>query len=596
MFTKKITAFCTAAMIALSLAACGSSDSSASESKAPSDSTAQSTDAGDNSGNGGDQGAVTIYDDERHPVETEPVVETLGDFDISDVQNELNVDPDFKLELEAEDGDLTKPAVVFDSNTQGEFSGKGFVFLANDTAEVSFDIELEQTGNYDINLVVAGESSNASAAGKIMLDDASLTTYSITTNKFARSSAINLTLEAGKHKLSFPGSDKQIFIDSVTITATAAVDLEQYKVRPELINPNASDETKRLYNFLKDCFGRYTISGQYSSDNLGPACAEIYKINDVTGQSPAILGLDFVEVSLSRVQSNLNRDSYETDEEYQAAVRQRSDETAQVLIEQAKEWYLEKGGIVTFCWHWNAPLGTFTDSWWKGFYSNSTNFSIAKALSKEDQAGYDAIIADIDNLARYLKVLDDAHVPILWRPLHEGGGDPKWHNPWFWWGSSGSKAYIELWQLLYDRLTNYHGINNLIWVWNGQDPDYYVGDDYCDIVGYDIYADGGDTSSQKAVYDMMKETIGENKIIALTENGVIPDPDSTFADGSRWAWFATWNGEFCIDGDFNLNEAYTPLEMWKKIYTHDRVLTLSELPDLKCYPIDTEKYLAEHAS
>ena len=34
--------------------------------------------------------------------------------------------------------------------------------------------------------------------------------------------------------------------------------------------------------------------------------------------------------------------------------------------------------------------------------------------------------------------------------------------------------------------------------------------------------------------------------------------------------------------------------MWKKIYTNDHVLTLSDLPDLKNYPLDTEKYLEEH--
>ena len=39
---------------------------------------------------------------------------------------------------------------------------------------------------------------------------------------------------------------------------------------------------------------------------------------------------------------------------------------------------------------------------------------------------------------------------------------------------------------------------------------------------------------------------------------------------------------------------YTSMEMWEKIYTSDRVLTLKELPDLKNYPLDTEKYLAEH--
>lgn len=592
MMMKRLTALCAAALMTLSLAACGGSDSSGTAASGSSADTSDAASKADDGGNGG--GAVTLYDDERHPVETEPVVEDMGNFVLEEVQNDVNVPSDFRLEFEAETGELGESTAVLSSSSQGDFTGEGFVLLANGNSQADFTFEIEAEGNYNINIVSAGESSSASS-GTILLDGSELPMYTINTNKFSESVHVNDLFTAGEHTLSFKGGKEKIYLDSFSITATGAVDLSQYEVKRELINPNASEETKRLYNFLCDTYGKYTISGQYSSDNMGPSCAEFYKIKDQTGETPAILGLDFIEVSPSRVENNVNRDAYETEEEYQAAIRQRSDETAKVLIDQAEDWYLNQNGIVTFCWHWNAPANTLTSEWWRGFYSDSTSFSLAKAMNGEDPEGYNTLINDIDTLARYLKVLDDNHIPILWRPLHEAGGDPKWHNPWFWWGSSGSSAYIELWKLMYDRLTNYHHINNLIWVWNGQDPDYYVGDEYCDIVGYDIYPQGGDTSSQKPIYDLMKSTIGENKIIALTENGVIPDPEATFADGSRWSWFATWNGEFCIDGDFNLNDAYTPTEMWTKIYTSDRVLTLSELPDLKCYPLDTEKYLAEHA-
>ena len=232
-------------------------------------------------------------------------------------------------------------------------------------------------------------------------------------------------------------------------------------------------------------------------------------------------------------------------------------------------------------------------SWWEGFYSESTDINLSKILNGEDQEGYDLLIRDIDALANYLKELDDYHVPILWRPLHEGGGDPKWNNPWFWWGSSGAEAYKELWKLMYDRLTNYHEINNLIWVWNGQNLDYYPGDEYVDIVGYDVYADAGDYSSKKWYYDYTKDAPSENKIVAMTENGTLFDPDAAMNDGTRWSYFATWNGEFTIK-DMQLSEEYTSFDMWEKIYKHDRVLTLSELPDLKSYPLDTQKYLEEH--
>lgn len=185
-------------------------------------------------------------------------------------------------------------------------------------------------------------------------------------------------------------------------------------------------------------------------------------------------------------------------------------------------------------------------------------------------------------------------MPILWRPLHEAAGDPKYPgNAWFWWGSAGKDAYIQLWKLMYDKFTNEYGLNNLIWVWNAQNPDWYPGDEYVDIMGYDCYPAERDSSSQKWYYDLVKSSTSTKKIIAMTENGSMFDPDGAFNDGTRWAWFSTWNGEFCIK-DKQLSDQYTTFDEWNKIYNSERVLTLDELPNLKCYPMDTEKYLEEH--
>ena len=54
-----------------------------------------------------------------------------------------------------------------------------------------------------------------------------------------------------------------------------------------------------------------------------------------------------------------------------------------------------------------------------------------------------------------------------------------------------------------------------------------------------------------------------------------------------WGFFATWSGEFVLaNSKLNrLSEKYTEEEMVKKVYAHDAVITYSELPDLKNYPI-----------
>jgi len=149
-------------------------------------------------------------------------------------------------------------------------------------------------------------------------------------------------------------------------------------------------------------------------------------------------------------------------------------------VESAIE-YWDQGGIVTFVWHWNAPEKYLTGVWYSGFYKEHTDIDLKKIMDGDDPEGYDLLIRDIDAIAEQLKRLQDAGVPVLWRPLHEASGG------WFWWGNAGAEAYKELYVLLYDRLTNHHGLNNLIWVWNGQSADWYPGDDYVDIIGEDIY-------------------------------------------------------------------------------------------------------------
>ena len=81
-----------------------------------------------------------------------------------------------------------------------------------------------------------------------------------------------------------------------------------------------------------------------------------------------------------------------------------------------------------------------------------------------------------------------------------------------------------------------------------------------------------------------------NKMIVLSENGCLFDPDLAIRDGAMWGFFATWSGEF-VSENSTLNiysEKYTEEYMLKKVYEHEHVITLDELPDLKSYPIREE--------
>lgn len=525
---------------------------------------------------GGDKkttSAATVSVKDIIPEKVE-VVETLGDLDLSDYIIETGVSEDFKIEVEAEDGTCFGNASDMNYSFMGAFSGDGFVGgIDNAESGVECEMEFPAKGSYTISVVVAGDKSNET--GIVTVDGVKTGTFKMEkSGTFAECVVEMVSIDEGTHKVGVTFGTTPVYVDKITVTPGATVDVSQYEVSKVLSNPDASDNTKRLYNFLTDVYGKYIISGNYASESGasgGLQSREFKEIMRNTGEYPAIMGLDLIELSPSRVAHGSN---------------------SNVLL-YALEWD-RQGGIVSLCWHWNAPedyLEVNGKAWWEGFYTEATSFNLRAALDGTDPNGYDLILRDIDAIAEHLKTLEELDVPILWRPLHEAGGDPKWNNPWFWWGSSGADCYKELWTLLYDRLTNYHNIDNLIWVWNAQNVSWYPGDEYVDIISYDIYADEHDTTSQKEIYDYIKGSTSTSKIIALSENGVIPDPDACMADGTRWSWFSVWNGEFTIK-DAQLSGQYTPLEMWNKVYTHDRVLTLDELPDLKSYPINTDDFLA----
>lgn len=548
---KRLIAACAAAVMCFSAVSCSKSDSSSSGSSSE-----------------GDQSQSSAPEKPK-----EPVVESMGNLDISDYVIESGVDPDFSLEMEAESGTLTGNAAVYTSSFLGEFSGDGFVGgLDKDTDQLELDIEVPADGSYDLIIVSAGDKDGET--GSVLVDGNVTSSFTVASSQeWGENKAGNIPLTAGAHKIGFMKNGTSVYIDKVTVKGSEAVDLSDFEVSNQLSNPNANDTTKRLFNFMTDVYGKYIISGNYagSAASSGMDSREIMSIMETQGDFPAILGLDVGNLSPGAVAHNATTK----------------------VIEDAIKWD-QKGGIVTLCWHWIPPedyIGLDGHAWYRGFYAEETNFDLRAALDGSDPKGKELLIRDIDAISEALKQLQDNDIPVLWRPLHEAAGDPKWNNPWFWWGTSGKDAYIELWKLMYDRMTNYHHLNNLIWVWNAQNVDWYPGDEFVDMIGYDIYATEHDYSSQKETFDYIKSATSTNKIITLSENGVIPDPDICMADGARWSWFAVWNGEFTIK-DAQLSDQYTSFDMWEKVYKHDRVLTLSELPDLKCYPLDTEAFLA----
>jgi mannan endo-1,4-beta-mannosidase len=332
----------------------------------------------------------------------------------------------------------------------------------------------------------------------------------------------------------------------------------RFQVEPKLINSNATDNAKRLMTYLCDIYGQRMLTGQQIGVNSMPEIEIIYQ---QTGKRPAICGFDFMNDSPSRVE--------------RGAVGSNTDLGIQ--------WGSE-GGIVTFCWHWNAPTHLIDQPpdlfWHSGFYTKATTFDVEQAMNDPSSDEYKLLVRDIDAIANQLKRLQDADVPVLWRPLHEASG------AWFWWGAKGPEPYLKLWRLMYDRMTHYHQLNNLIWVWNGQHVDWYPGDEYADIIGEDVYGPAKDYTSQAERFNIALSYTEANKIIALSENGPLPDPDHLVRDGVPWAWCCTWYGDFIWKKELDrtiYSEDYTEAFLLNKLYNHPFTVTKEELPDLRAY-------------
>lgn len=341
-----------------------------------------------------------------------------------------------------------------------------------------------------------------------------------------------------------------------------------------LVNPDADACAVELMRYLGSVYGEKVISGQYVNEyedyhseqfradpNDPDSPSTVFRLNElqavhgVTGEYPALLGLDVSGIECGE---------------------------PCYTVEQAIEWH-NAGGIVTLCWHWK--VDNF-DGKPRAFYSEQTDFSLAKALRDKDSAQYKGLIADIDAVSEALQPLREAGVPVLWRPLHEASGG------WFWWGASGRDAYVELWNIVFERMTEVHELNNLIWVYNGQNTAWYVGDDKCDIIGDDPYYDFNlreeyeKNPSNAARFKMNYKTSG-NKMIMMSENDFVFDIDAAFEENTRWLTFCTWCREFvCVyepdeSGEYRTYPVYSAMcssaDELRAAYTHERTVTLSSL-------------------
>ena len=202
------------------------------------------------------------------------------------------------------------------------------------------------------------------------------------------------------------------------------------------------------------------------------------------------------------------------------------------------------------------------------FYKADTEFDATNA-TVEGTWENKVFTEDLKNAAAYLKLLRDADIPVLWRPFHEAAGG------WFWWGKDAA-SFKSLWIAMFNYFKT-EGLDNLILVWTteGNDADWYPGDQYVDIVGRDVY--NKETADCVSEYTSIAENYG-NKIVSLSECGTVGLISEQWASGARWSWFMPWYDGTNEDGSpvVHADEAW-----WKDAMSQEFVVSREDLPSME---------------
>ncbi|MBN2523891.1 MAG: hypothetical protein JXB24_11505 [Bacteroidales bacterium] len=313
-----------------------------------------------------------------------------------------------------------------------------------------------------------------------------------------------------------------LFILSMVLMMATSVCGGNTKIKP--VDPKASLEAQALLELLYTLSGDYTLSGQHNYPNTGDMNSQFAA--QYIGKTPVVWSTDWGFAEDGDTDSYLARPGI-----VKEAIRQH-----------------QKGSLITVCWHAVPPTtdepttfrplpgadpdslasvqGQLTDRQFKDMLTPGTLL-------------YSRWCSQVDSIAFYLKELQDAKVPVLWRPYHEMNGN------WFWWGGrTGVYSTKRLYQQLFNRLVNVHKLHNLIWLWSVDRPNqseryfsqYNPGSEFFDVVSLDVY--GRDFSQD--YYDSLL-VLAEGKPLVLGEVGNPPSPE-IIENQPGWVFYVTWAG------------------------------------------------------
>ena len=476
---------------------------------------------------------------------------------------------DEPIKFEFENAEITGTiSVEKDSNASG-----GSVLKMTEDGTITVKLTVEEGGPYKLTFYAFGIgtdkqqnlSVNGSSQGAIGIPQGT---------EYQPVELTAIPLKAGENTIVIEKSWGWSQFDYLTAEPMSGAKIEAKQITP--CDQLATVETQSLMAYLADNYGKHIISGQQEIYSGGPHGleTEFEYLKDTTGHYPAIRGFDY---------GNFCCPLYGSDD----------GSTDRVI-----DWVKNKGGIATASYHLNVPkdfasytIGTKMDWAQSTYTAKDTDFSPSKAATAGTKEN-EYYLSTLKTLAKEFNKLEAEGIPVIWRPLHEAEGGGGENGSWFWWGREGSAAYKKLWQYTYNTLTNDLNCHNLIWEWNSYNfatsKDWYPGDNYVDIIGYDKYSCTdwstgsaryyhNDSPFSSTFYGIM-EKYDSAKMISLAENDSFSTPDKLQEEKAGWLYFCTWYDGGSDNNNFLSNPTFNTKEDTIAMYQSEYCITLDELP------------------
>jgi mannan endo-1,4-beta-mannosidase len=344
-----------------------------------------------------------------------------------------------------------------------------------------------------------------------------------------------------------------------------------------LVDQNATPETVNLYQNMKKLATKGVMFGH--QDDLAYGIGWKYEegrsdVKEVVGSYPAVFGWEIGHLELGRSHS-LDTVHFDKMREYMIQV-------------------YNMNGINTISWHGDNPM-TGGSTW------DVSQKGVVRSIlpGAENHQTYLGMLDKLADFFLSIKTEDGTLVPLLFRPYHEHTGS------WFWWGKNLCTVdeYVQLWRFTVDYFRNVKNVNNLIYSYSPDRvtsaEDYferYPGDDYVDILGFDIYHREGEKGiprylvglnlGLKIITDAAKV---KNKVAALTETGLEQIPVTnwwTEVFGKTIlkypiSYALVWRNAYEIPNHyFAPYPGHPSSDDFKKFFNHSSILFQKDMPNI----------------